>query len=161
MPSLIPPVRVARWALLPVFPRHAQLVEAPRHGAGNRIDRGIGTFANQINRPSREDVAEAVDLGRRMQESDQVRMVSGLLGIPLQRAPDLLPGTLDDLAVRTKGPLDPAHQLEDPLGPHRLGLCVADQRRAQAPVLDARSLGEVDQARELGWLDLSRHGPQA
>jgi hypothetical protein len=63
MPSLIPSAASPRWAWL--FLPHTQLVDAPRTGLGDSIDRNIATFANQINGPSREDVAEAVELGRR------------------------------------------------------------------------------------------------
>jgi len=138
-------VASSRWTRLLVFPRHTEVVEAPRNGLGDGIDRGVGAFASQIDRPSRQDVAEPVELGRHVEQSDHVPMAIGLVDIPLQRAPDLLSGTLDGPAVRSKCPLHPTHQLENPVCPHRLGLCVADQRRAQAPIPNTRSLREVDQ----------------
>ena len=54
-------------------------------------------------------------------------------------------------------PFRTAHDVQEVVHPLRLWLRVANECGPQAPIMSARSLGEIDDAGELGRLDLGRH----
>src|SRR5262249_41526551 len=64
---------------------------------------------------------------------------------------------VEQLLVRTQCPLDPPDEVEDRAHSLRLGLRIAHERGAQAPVVAPRTFGVVDEARELRRLELDRH----
>jgi hypothetical protein len=141
--------------------RDAEGVEAVGDVGDDLVDLGVGTVAGAVDRPRCQPVAEPVELGGREQER-------GHVGVRTRRRrrigghgrPDRGTVAFEQLAVAVQPTLGAAHELQHPGGPFRLGLRVADEGRTQAPIGDARALGEVTQPRQLGGFDLDRHPRQ-
>ena len=135
---------------------HSERVQAGPGSVGYGVDLGVGTFAGDVARPSGEHVAKAVELPGDTEQLDEM----GVIRVD-GTAPD---GGPERGAVTAKhagllgqcelGVPDDVEEIVDPLG---LRLGIADERGPHAPVLEARTLREVDETGEVSRLDVGGH----
>ncbi len=139
--------------------RDAERLELPSDFLDDVVDFFIGTRAGPVDRPRREDGAEAVERLCGAQNSDELRVtVEG--GAGLERVPERRPLRGEDGGLLSERPVDAADEFEDVVDALRLRLRVPDQCRAQAPVVRARPFREVDEPGKCWWFDLGGHFPQ-
>lgn len=139
--------------------RYPELFQASTNVGDHGVERIVGTRTGDVDCPLRECVAEPIDLSRCVQQLDE-RSDVVWSRVVLEGVPDRFSVALKACRLRVQCRLDPSHEVEQVVDPLRLRLRVAHQRRAQAPVLGVGPLREVDQLRQLGWLDVGGHGEE-
>ena len=128
-----------------------------RDVGGHPIHFGVRAMAGPVDRPCREPVAQAVELLRGAQQGHDIRVRAGAL----QRVPNLGAVALNVLGVFAERPFHSADDIEEIVDALWLWLRIPHEGRAQAPVLDARALGKIDETGELWRLRIARHSLQA
>jgi hypothetical protein len=136
--------------------RYAEEIELLRDIVDDAVDLGVGTGAGDVDGPGGQDVAEAVELSGYTQDADDLRVGRGRPTM-FECRPEPFAVTLEPGAVLPECPLGAAHEIEEVVDALRLRLRVPNQRGAQAPVVRARTFGEVDQASESWRIGVGRH----
>jgi hypothetical protein len=138
--------------------RNADRVEPSTDFLDGGVDGRVGRISRDVDGPAGEDVSDPVELRDHAEELDDLGVFPvAREAVVVERLPHRRSVSLEHLCVLPEGPLGAPDEVEKVVHALRLRLRVAHERGAQAPVLGARTFGEVDESGEGGRFELGGH----
>jgi pimeloyl-ACP methyl ester carboxylesterase len=137
---------------------HTQGLEAARDIGDDVIDHRVWPFARAIDGPLGDHIRKSVQFDERVQQRNDewIDVVRGIVG-GLDRVPNRVALSFEELGMRTQRRFDAPEELDDVARALRLGLRVPGQRGAKTPVLRAGALRSVEQLCQFRGLHVDGH----